>query len=167
MVVMAAPQPLDDTKLFLLSRLVGEHFVGSETGRICLATFFARQLNVGSANFEGFYISISTYSYNPLLSSCSVTDERARNIRALLRAIRDRRWSRSWRRTTLFEGLWISPSTLRGIRYDVFRYIDFVKFECWLLRPQTDFETQYELFRTIFLKNLDHIGRRKSKSLLI
>ena len=82
---MAAPQPPDDTKLSLLSRLAEEHFVGNETGRIYLATFFARQLSLGSANFEGFCISISTYSYNPLLSSCTVTDEHAR-ARSLGRA---------------------------------------------------------------------------------
>lgn len=93
-----------------------------------------RKLSLGSANLEGFRISISTYSYNPLL---------------LLR---------SWRMNTSPSGYIFvdDDAVLDGVaslfskgfefrcfapfgKYDVFRCIDFVKLEC---RPRSSWEGQ-------------------------
>lgn len=50
--------------------------------------FLSLPLSLGSANFEGFYISISTYSYNPLLLHSWRMNTRARApIPDLLRAM--------------------------------------------------------------------------------
>lgn len=114
MVVMAAP--LDDTKLSPISR------VDSTLSQVYALqlSFPSFQLSLGSANFEGFYISISTYSYNPLLLRSWRMNART-DPRDLLGAIR-RWWRHRWWRTKLFEGLWVSLSTLWRIRYHVFRY---------------------------------------------
>lgn len=117
MAVMAAP--LDDTKLSPVSR-VGSTLSQVYAGYALQLSFPSFQLSLGSANLEGFCISISTYSYNPLLLRSWRMNART-DPRDLLGAIR-RWWRRRWWRTKLFEGLWASLSTLRGIRYHVFRY---------------------------------------------
>lgn len=133
---MAAPWTIPWNCLFPLSRLasVGLQTFACSPDTPCNFPPPPRKLSLGSANLEGFRISISTYSYNPLL---------------LLR---------SWRMNTSPSGYIFvdDDAVLDGVaslfskgfefrcfapsgKYDVFRCIDFVKLEC---RPRSSWEGQ-------------------------
>lgn len=108
MTVMAAPWTIRNCLLF--RAWLGQATLLHVLKRIRLATFFLpRQLSLGSANFEGFYISISTYLYNPLLLRSWRMNTRARQSEISFGLyVRGRRWWRRRWRTKLFEGLWVS-----------------------------------------------------------